>query len=805
MTASSLRPNPGVIMPVIRWMNALLLPLLLLGFAAPPGAAQTFIGGEEAAPLMAAFGGQIVLSEGQIIVGEGGNTVRPGMVHIHERVGGEWVRTATLMAEDAEMMDGFGTAVAVSGGEMLVAGNHGLYRFTRQDGEWVAAGRLSEEGLDGDDAFGSELALSGDVALVGAPAAASGAGAVHLFRRSGGEWVRVGGITLPDGQENDRFGTALALDGDHALIGAPGRGDGNGAAAIFRVHDDGAEMVAELQGAGLSGGDRFGSTVAFLHGLVFVGAPESAGAGAVFAFAESGNGWQQAGRWTPFDGVPRQGRRPGSAFGVDMAATDGAVWVGSSQGIYVFELDEEGAVSRVVRDRGGEIGGGFGSTVTAHGTLAAVGAPRADFGVGQVVVYENGEVTAVLGSQPEEFDRVVGSEVSCVDGRAGVWECSEVNLLSYLPVTELSGDGSRGLRSNDNWGWQDPETGRKYALVGLTDRSSFVDVTDAENPRVVGILMMTEGANGSAWRDLKTFGNHVFIVSDAAGPHGMQIFDLTRLREHTSGPPVFFDEDLVYDRIASAHNVVINTDIGHAYIVGAGGGGETCGGGLHIVDINDPLNPVFAGCFSDPETGRAGTGYTHDAQCVIYDGPDTEWVGRAICLGSNETALSIADVTDPANAVKISSATYPNVAYSHQGWLTEDHRWFYMNDELDEIAGLVDRTRTIIWDVSDLSDPQVAGEFFSSEAASDHNLYIVGNLMYQSNYKAGLRVIDITEPLEPVEVGFFDTVPYGDNSPGTSGAWSNYPFFLDGTVISTGGAEGLFMLRPTVGGVVFQD
>lgn len=793
-------------MPLVRPLCVPLLVILTLALTSSPTGAQSFIGGEEAAPLLAGFGGQVVLAGEQIIVGEGGNTVRPGMVHIHERVGGEWTRTGTLMAEDAEMMDGFGSALAVSGDEMLVAGNRGLYRFIRQGGEWTAAGRVSQEGLDGDDGFGSVLALGEGVALVGAPGAAGGAGAVHLYRQSGGEWTRTASLRLSDGEEGDRFGSSVTLDGNAAVVGAPGRGDGGGA-FLFEIEGDEIGRPAEIEVSGVGEGGRFGSAVAFLHGLLFIGAPESAGAGAVFAFAmdqDSGT-WSQAGRWTPFDGVPRQGRRPGSAFGVDLAATDAAIWVGSSQGVYLFELDEEGQVARVVRERGSGIGGGFGGTVAALGALAAVGAPRADFGVGQVVIYENGEVTAVLGSQPEEFDRVVGNEVPCVDGRAGVWECSEVNLLSYLPVTELAGDGSRGLRSNDNWGWQDPETGRKYALVGLTDRSSFVDITDPENPRVVGVLMMTEGANGSAWRDLKTFGNYVFIVSDAAGPHGMQIFDLTRLREHTSGPPVFFDEDLVYDRVASAHNVVINTDIGHAYIVGAGGGGETCGGGLHIVDINDPLNPVFAGCFSDPETGRAGTGYTHDAQCLIYDGPDTEWVGRAICLGSNETALSIADVTDPANPVKISSASYPNVAYSHQGWLTEDHRWFYMNDELDEIAGLVDRTRTIIWDVSDLSDPQVAGEFFSSETASDHNLYIVGNLMYQSNYKAGLRVIDVSEPLAPVEVGFFDTVPYGDNSPGTSGAWSNYPFFLDGTVISTGGAEGLFVLRPTVGGVVFQD
>jgi choice-of-anchor B domain-containing protein len=794
-------------MPQISRFSLLVLVLVLGGMAPWPAQAQSFPGGEQALPLLADFGSQVVLAGDQIIVGEGGNTVRPGMVHVHERVEGAWTRTATLTAEDAEMADGFGRAVAVSGDEMLVAGNRGLYRFTRQGSAWTPAGRVSEEGLDGVDAFGSALVLDGDVALVGAPGAAQGAGTVYLYRRSGGDWSRVGSFSLSEGRPNDRFGAALALEGEQAVIGAPGRGDGTGAAFVYRIDGQEARRVAELEAAGLSGADRFGTALAFLHGLVFVGAPESAGVGAVFPFAPVAGGtrWQQVGRWVPFDGVSREGRRPGTAFGLDMAAMDRSVWVGSSAGLYVFELDPEGAVARVVRDRGEEMGGGFGSTVTAEGTLAAVGAPRADFGVGQVVVYENGEVTAILGSQPEEFARVVAGEVACQDGQAGVWECNEVNLLSYLPVTELSGDGTRGLRSNDNWGWEDPETGRKYALVGLTDRSSFVDITDPANPRVVGILMMTEGANGSAWRDLKTFADHVFIVSDAAGPHGMQVFDLTRLRAHTDGPPVFFDPDLVYDRVASAHNVVINEEIGHAYIVGAGGGGETCGGGLHIVDINDPRNPTFAGCFSDVGTGRSGTGYTHDAQCVVYQGPDTPWVGRALCFGSNETALSIADVTDPANPVPIANASYPSVAYSHQGWLSEDHRWFYMNDELDEIGGLVDRTRTIIWDVSDLGDPQVAGEFFSSEQASDHNLYIVGDLMYQSNYKAGLRVIDISDPVQPVEVGFFDTVPYGDNSPGTSGAWSNFPFFRDGTVISTGGAEGLFILRPTVGGVVFQE
>ena len=175
-------------------------------------------------------------------------------------------------------------------------------------------------------------------------------------------------------------------------------------------------------------------------------------------------------------------------------------------------------------------------------------------------------------------------------------------------------------------------------------------------------------------------------------------------------------------------------------------------------------------------------------------GPDEEHRNKEICFNANETALSIGDVTNPADPIALSSASYPNVAYAHQGWLTEDQAYYFMNDELDELSGQP-KTRTLIWDVSDLDDPQLVKEHFGTQEASDHNLYIRGNTMYQSNYQSGLRVLDITDPENPRETGFFDTVPYGDNSAGMGGSWSNYPFFESGVVIVTSGNEGLFLLR----------
>jgi choice-of-anchor B domain-containing protein len=387
---------------------------------------------------------------------------------------------------------------------------------------------------------------------------------------------------------------------------------------------------------------------------------------------------------------------------------------------------------------------------------------------------------------------ITGDRVDCTDGQAASFGCQGMDLVSFLPIQQIG--GQRGVRVNDIWGWTDPETGREYAIVGRMDGTSFVDVTNPSNPVYVGDLPETDGAQSSIWRDIKVYENHAYVVADNSGNHGMQVFDLTQLRDF-DGTPTTFEETAHYDRVNSAHNVIINTDTGFAYIVGAGGGGETCGGGLHMVNIQSPAQPTFAGCFADPSTGRTGTGYTHDAQCVVYDGPDTEHQGQEICIGANETAISIADVTDKENPVALSTGSYPDHAYVHQGWLTEDHRYFFQNDELDEINGTADSTRTLIWDVSDLDDPQLVREFFLGNPASDHNLYVKGDVMYQSNYVSGLRILDVSDPANPVEVGYFDTEPFGEDAAGFAGSWSNYPFFQSGVIAVSSMQEGLFLLR----------
>ncbi|RMF62699.1 MAG: choice-of-anchor B family protein, partial [Bacteroidetes bacterium] len=224
-------------------------------------------------------------------------------------------------------------------------------------------------------------------------------------------------------------------------------------------------------------------------------------------------------------------------------------------------------------------------------------------------------------------------------------------------------------------------------------------------------------------------------------------------------------------------------------------GGETCGGGLHMVDLRDPKHPQFAGCFGHEGTGRQGTGYIHDAQCVVYRGPDADYRDRELCFSANETAISIVDVTDKQHPKAIASGTYPNYGYVHQGWLTEDQRFFFQNDETDELNGNVERTRTLVWDLTDLDDPVLVKEYFGPTSATDHNLYVRGSLMYQTNNASGLRILDVSDPLNPVEVAHFDTTPYGKDVAGFNGTWSSYPYFESGTIVVTSRREGVFLLR----------
>ena len=751
---------------------------------------------------MQGFGAVVAVGDNEIVVGEPRNLFRPGMVYIYRKADdGGWHEAAQLTAPEAETLDRFGRSLGISGTTMLVGADPqreetaGLVYWFERDaaGYWQSAGQLSpSDGMAG-DGFGAALLVGegGGVALVGAPSADS-TGAVYVFVTDGSGWREAGQLTSAEAAAGDAFGSALALSGDHLLVGAPGHDDGAG--AVVHFHRIGTEWVEQGK---LPGNDepgaRFGSAITLTADRAFVGIPRSnnrAGAVGVYAYDTEEGQWSEVSSLVPFDG----GRR--TSFGSAIAVSDGAVWIGTpgANAIHAFSHDQTGwtGVQKILPPDSRNARS-FGSSLAVGGGVAVVGVTGADNGAGTAMVFElGGDGWAAVGtllSEPEGLDEITGTQVDCSEGLASDYDCEQVDLVSFLPVRAIG--GQRGTWLNDLWGWTDPETGREYALIGRVDGTSFVDMTDPLNPRYLGDLPKTDSAPSSVWRDIKVYRDHAYIVADGAPQHGMQVFDLTELR-NVGSEPVTFTEVYHYDLISSAHNIVINEETGFAYIVGSSRGGTTCGGGLHMVDIREPAEPKFAGCFSDGVTGRRGTGYSHDAQCVTYTGPDEDYQGSEICIGANETAISFADVTDKDNPIAISNVAYPNVAYAHQGWLTDDQRYFYSNDEGDEPNGSVSNTRTLVWDVSDLDDPILVNEYFAPTTETDHNLYVLGDYMYQSNYGAGFRIIDISDRENPVEVGYFDTSP---ERIGCCGTWSNYPYFESGVIPVTGGNAGIFFLR----------
>jgi choice-of-anchor B domain-containing protein len=373
------------------------------------------------------------------------------------------------------------------------------------------------------------------------------------------------------------------------------------------------------------------------------------------------------------------------------------------------------------------------------------------------------------------------SNQTCFGGMADIFPCSNVDLKGHLDLKTLGGG-----QGSDSWGWKHEASNRYFALVGRSTGTSFVEITDPGNPVFIGQL--PSEFSSSTWRDIKTYQDHAFIVADNIGNHGMQVFDLTRLLSVSNKPEIFI-ADHVYrgGSFQDAHNVVINQNTGFAYLVG----GNTCSGGLHMVNIQSPTAPTFAGCFSTD-------GYTHDAQCLTYQGPDQAYSGREICFASNEDTVTVVDVTEKNNPIQLSRTSYAGHQYTHQGWLSNNQRYFLIDDELDEWNDDVN-TRTYVMDFKSLTNPINKGFHESNGASIDHNQYIVGNHTYQANYSRGLRILELGDlsGAEMKEVAFFDTYPEGDGV-GFPGAWNVFPFFDNGIVIVSDINRGVFILEPNL-------
>ncbi len=399
----------------------------------------------------------------------------------------------------------------------------------------------------------------------------------------------------------------------------------------------------------------------------------------------------------------------------------------------------------------------------------------------------------------ETYQKITNSiegPLECIDGLAGAYTCHNIDMLSHIPLNQLS---STPTSASDIWGFVDLNNQREYALMGLQNGTVVIDVTDPEQPLEVGTIF----GRGSTWRDVKVYQYfdqadsrykaYAYVTTEARA-QGLQVLDLTDLPNQVTLAATV-------DAFSTAHNVYVsNVDYsnstalpGHTaylYIEGA----DLSNGAFRVYNLNDPVTPELQ---ARPPNG---TGYVHDATSLIITDSRTSDCqnGHNPCelfVDFNENTVDIWDVTDLAQPTMLSSTGYSGASFTHSGWWSEDKMTLFIQDELDEQERGLNTTLRAL-DISDLLNPTIVGTYTGQTQAIDHNGFTLGNYYYMSNYRRGLSVIDVSDPSNMKDVALFDTfaVPANDLAD-FNGAWGVYPYLPSGSIIVSDTSYGLFVLK----------
>lgn len=310
---------------------------------------------------------------------------------------------------------------------------------------------------------------------------------------------------------------------------------------------------------------------------------------------------------------------------------------------------------------------------------------------------------------------------------------------------------------SDIWGYAD-SNGNEYALVGVYNGLSIVDVTDPVNPVEV---FFGSGPN-STWRDIKTWGHYAYVSNETAT--GVYIVDMSPLPGAITSTTNF--TGITYD-FTRAHNLFID-ESGKLYIFGANSGT----GGAIICDLTtDPMNPI--------ELGRFNNYYLHDGMAR----GDTLW-GAAIYQG----VLAAIDVSNPASPVVLGTKSTPS-QFTHNTWVSDNGKYVFTTDEVS--GGFLGA-----FDVTNLSNIIEAGKVQSSPGSGviPHNVHFINDFIVTSYYTDGVTIHDVSRPDNMIMVGHYDTSPnYSGN--GFHGCWGAYPWLPSGNILATDIEEGLYILK----------
>ena len=279
------------------------------------------------------------------------------------------------------------------------------------------------------------------------------------------------------------------------------------------------------------------------------------------------------------------------------------------------------------------------------------------------------------------------------------------------------------------------------------------------------------------WRDLKTWGDYLYCINDQDGDGGagLQILNLEELISGSNNPTYIENMSLGFE---TAHNLFIDEN-GVLYVFGANYGE---GGALMYDLVANPENPPLLGIFDYY--------YLHDGMAR----GDTLW-GGAI----DDGVFSVVDVSDKQNPSIIGSHATPN-NFSHNCWISDDGDYLFTTDE-------VSGAYVAAYDVSNLSDIEEVDRIQAWSPQTNvipHNTHVDGDFIVTSYYTDGVSVVDVSNPSNMIEVGYYDTSEdySGD---GFHGAWGAYPWLPSGNILVTDIEAGLYVLEPKYSNASFLE
>ncbi|NMH59352.1 choice-of-anchor B family protein [Alteromonas ponticola] len=390
------------------------------------------------------------------------------------------------------------------------------------------------------------------------------------------------------------------------------------------------------------------------------------------------------------------------------------------------------------------------------------------------------------------------SRADCVDGVAAGFSCRNIALLAHLPLADLP---TNSTTANDIWGHVDLNTMREYALIGLRRGVAVIDVTEPESPTIIGSI---EGAT-TTWRDIKVYQYfnrathswraYAYVSADSAS-EGLRIIDLSQLPDRISEIESLDDDARAHNIYVSHVDYGLNISLPDSTSELIVAGSENNFGAWRSYRLTSPASPSPA--YQNDIATR--TDYSHDVSGFFVtderareDCRGNSSISCSVILDFNEESVRLWDTSNPELPWEIGEATYPNLAYTHSGWTSDDNQYLFVHDELDE-SSLNLNTAVHVFDISDLTVPSLVATWQGDTRAIDHNGYAKGNRYYMSNYERGLTVLDITDPTAPQEAGFFDTFPSSDNA-SFNGAWGVYPFLPSGNILVSDIQGGLYLFR----------